>query len=323
METKWLSDFLVLARTGSFSQAAEERFVTQSAFSRRIKALESWLGADLFDRRTFPVTLTPEGHSFYDTAESIVNELNQNRADFQRLSEQHQPDIRLSAASTLAISFVPQWLDQLRRALSDFTVGVHTHDFFEMVQLLSDRKMDFVLQFSHPEIPMFFESHRFDAIKLGKDVLHLLSPCDASGTALYDLEQPEKQDLDYIGYAQTGYFNKVENLLLSRLGSHAPAFRRYSESGTCEFIKQMALVDKKLCWLPNCSAYEEIRAEKLKPVGNQSFDMDLEIWIYKNRDAPSPLVQSIWSVLEENPCIDHLVEMAAPHLAPEQVSVPE
>ena len=35
LETNWLEDFIVLAATRSFSQAAEKRFVTQPAFSRR------------------------------------------------------------------------------------------------------------------------------------------------------------------------------------------------------------------------------------------------------------------------------------------------
>ena len=59
MELKWLEDFLSLARTGNFSRSAEERHVTQSAFSRRIQALELWLGVSLIDRSNYPTTLPP------------------------------------------------------------------------------------------------------------------------------------------------------------------------------------------------------------------------------------------------------------------------
>ena len=41
LESKWLEDFSALAATRSFSQAAERRFVTQPAFSRRIRSLEA------------------------------------------------------------------------------------------------------------------------------------------------------------------------------------------------------------------------------------------------------------------------------------------
>jgi len=44
MELKWLEDFVSLAETHSFSRSAELRHVTQPAFSRRIQALEAWLG---------------------------------------------------------------------------------------------------------------------------------------------------------------------------------------------------------------------------------------------------------------------------------------
>ena len=48
MNLSWLEDFLALAASGNFSRAAQERHMTQPAFSRRIRALEEWLGATLF-----------------------------------------------------------------------------------------------------------------------------------------------------------------------------------------------------------------------------------------------------------------------------------
>ena len=50
VDQKLLEDFLSLCRHRSFSHAAQERNVTQPAFSRRIRALEEWLGVVLFDR---------------------------------------------------------------------------------------------------------------------------------------------------------------------------------------------------------------------------------------------------------------------------------
>ena len=55
IETKWLYDFLTLEACRHFSQAAEERNISQPAFSRRIKALESAVGVLLFDRTTSPL----------------------------------------------------------------------------------------------------------------------------------------------------------------------------------------------------------------------------------------------------------------------------
>lgn len=72
MEHGWLLDFLALVETGSFSEGARIRNSSQSAFSRRIKALEFWLGARVVDRATQPVTLTTDGLKFVDRAKDLL-----------------------------------------------------------------------------------------------------------------------------------------------------------------------------------------------------------------------------------------------------------
>ncbi|MES2899946.1 MAG: LysR family transcriptional regulator [Pseudomonadota bacterium] len=79
MDTKWAEDFICLADTRSFSRSATERHASQSAFSRRIQALESWLGAELVDRSCTPLSLTPAGHVFRRLAVNIVQQANQAR----------------------------------------------------------------------------------------------------------------------------------------------------------------------------------------------------------------------------------------------------
>lgn len=68
MDLKWLKDFVSLANTGSLSRSTARRDVTQSASSRRIRALERWLGVDLIDRSTYPMTLTEVRRLFRATA---------------------------------------------------------------------------------------------------------------------------------------------------------------------------------------------------------------------------------------------------------------
>lgn len=67
-----LPALLSAARLGSFSAAAVELGVTHGAVSRRIQAIEHWLGARLFDRHGRGVSLTPAGELFARTAEQSV-----------------------------------------------------------------------------------------------------------------------------------------------------------------------------------------------------------------------------------------------------------
>ena len=68
----WLEDFLALASTGNFTRAAEDRHSSQPAFSRRIRALEEWIGASLVDRSTQPARLTEVGEWFRSVAAELV-----------------------------------------------------------------------------------------------------------------------------------------------------------------------------------------------------------------------------------------------------------
>jgi len=44
MDTRWFQDFVTLAEVRNFTRAAEIRNVSQAAFSRRVQALEHWVG---------------------------------------------------------------------------------------------------------------------------------------------------------------------------------------------------------------------------------------------------------------------------------------
>ncbi|NPD70301.1 LysR family transcriptional regulator (plasmid) [Lichenicola cladoniae] len=50
MDHGWLEDFLAAADCLHFARAAERRHMTQSAMSRRIQSLETWVGVSLFSR---------------------------------------------------------------------------------------------------------------------------------------------------------------------------------------------------------------------------------------------------------------------------------
>jgi len=75
MELQWIEDFLTLAECGSFSRAAEQRNVTQPAFSRRIRSLEHWVGTELIDRSSHHIKLTPAGQTFMPAAAGVKRRL--------------------------------------------------------------------------------------------------------------------------------------------------------------------------------------------------------------------------------------------------------
>ena len=70
-----LRAFEAAARHLSFTRAAEELAVTQAAISHQVKALEEWLGVDLFIRRNRKLFLTEAGQAYLPPLTNAFNEL--------------------------------------------------------------------------------------------------------------------------------------------------------------------------------------------------------------------------------------------------------
>src|SRR5215831_7280065 len=71
----FIQGFEAAARNLSFTKAAEELFITQSAVSRQVKALEDHLGVTLFERRQRALALTESGHALYRVATDVLERL--------------------------------------------------------------------------------------------------------------------------------------------------------------------------------------------------------------------------------------------------------
>ena len=115
MDFRWLQDFLSLAETGSFTAAAETQHSSQPAFSRRIQALETWLGAELIDRTRYPTTLTAAGEQFRKQAAEMVQRLIDARGELHGDPVGGPETITIALPHTLAITRFPGWWTGLTR----------------------------------------------------------------------------------------------------------------------------------------------------------------------------------------------------------------
>lgn len=75
MNLRHLRTFVTIAETGSFQAAAERLFLTQSAVSMQMKALEESLQAELFDRGKRPPVLSALGRALLDRARDLVDQV--------------------------------------------------------------------------------------------------------------------------------------------------------------------------------------------------------------------------------------------------------
>ncbi|HEX7645885.1 MAG TPA: LysR substrate-binding domain-containing protein [Noviherbaspirillum sp.] len=297
MDIKWVEDFLSLAQTRNFSRSAEDRNVTQSALSRRIRALEAWVGADLVDRSTYPLALTPSGKIFSATATEAVRLLQDTRAMLRGQSADDNM-LRVSAGHTLSLNFFPMWLNSVRSRHGGIRARILPANVHDSVLSLVEGNCDLLLCYHHPDLPIELDPVKYQCASLGSDVVMPVSIPNRSGHAAFSLPGAKGSPTPRLGYTATSFFGRVVERIVSRAdkGSH---FVNVYESDMAELLKHMALAGHGLAWLPESCIVRELAEGRLVRAGSEQWSLSLEIRLYRAVDNHKPLLDELWSALDK------------------------
>lgn len=100
---------------GSFTIAADECHISQSAISQQIKALEEELGYPLLERKNRTFELTPAGRFFYEKSLGITRQLDKLCEDTKRIANNEDAKLRLGYLKNYGGT-------EFRRAVAEFSV---------------------------------------------------------------------------------------------------------------------------------------------------------------------------------------------------------
>jgi DNA-binding transcriptional LysR family regulator len=295
MEAKWLEDFLSLADTRSFSRAASDRHLTQSALSRRIAALEAWLGAKLIDRSVSPIRLTSTGIMFRGQAAEILRGIYAARtvAHVHELVADGVEVVRLSVVHTLLFTFIPGRLRQLRDDLTHIKAKVQAVNVPDGVQKLVDGETDLFVAFHHPQLPVLLDANRFPFLTLGVDRLLPISAADNQGGPFYRLPGDEENALPFMAYAPGTFLGNVVEMLI--LNAVRPCcLRRTFETEMSEAVKAMVVAGNGVGWLPESCIARELNDKTVAAAGGDDWSTDLEIRVYRSSDGQNAAAEEMW-----------------------------
>ena len=128
MDTSSLRTFLAIAETGSFSTAAEKLYLTQSAISKRIQALEIELDTQLFDRIGRQTVMTPAGEIFFGRAQTILQQLEDSHREIDNLKGEVAGTLHIGTSHHIGLHRLPPILKRLNQKFPDLTLDIHFMD---------------------------------------------------------------------------------------------------------------------------------------------------------------------------------------------------
>jgi len=298
MELKWLEDFLVLCEFRNFRVSSERRFVSQPAFSRRIKSLETWVGARLIDRTTQPVQLTEAGETFKPVAQEIVRLANRSLKDMKAKTSRDKLKINFSTLNTLAQFFMPGWLKQLQPFIETDLFSVRT-DFIHInsyLCALEEGTVDFFICYEDPSGTVLNDTKRFSSIQLGVEKLVPVVSPDKDGNPTWWLPDNPTSAIPYLHTTSTLTVWPIKNHLKKRYG-HLK-FETVYETSIASALKAMAVEGYGVAWVPQSIVAEDLADNRLVRAGGEDDDIPVNINIYKCGNNHEPRVEKFWRVLQ-------------------------
>lgn len=293
MRLEWLEDILAVAHTGSLSEAAERRHLTQSAFSRRIRQIEAHIGVELFDRARKPVQLCPTTTAQRDQIERLAGELRQLQFDLRRGAQIQSSQVTIACQHALTATLAPAIVDESVTNNPNVFVRLRSANLDQCLALLLSRQADIAIIYRLPGTDHPVRSDFVETIVIGTD---RLIPVIAADRVAWLDENLAHNELPCVIYPAEVFLGNVQQRKV--LSALRPDLRPVKKAETALTIAglEMALVGFAVAWIPHILAQARLRDGSLVDLSDRLPECELEVTAVRlsgNEEATQP--QSVWS----------------------------
>ncbi|WP_027339627.1 LysR family transcriptional regulator [Halonatronum saccharophilum] len=137
--------FYYVAQNLSFSQAAKDLFISQSAVSQSIKSLEKELNTSLFIRNTKKVSLTKEGQLLFKHIEPAFNLIKSGERSIQEINSFENGEIHIGANDTISKDFLLPYLQKFHQLYPQIHIQITNRTSNTCVELLKQGRVDLII----------------------------------------------------------------------------------------------------------------------------------------------------------------------------------
>lgn len=292
MNPIWLEDFLALAETGNFSRAAAQRHSSQPAFSRRIRALEEWIGQPLVDRSAQPARLTEVGTWFRDTAADLLARTRRLPAQAAAVAQAQAGPLRIAATHALSFTVVPGWLRGLEERITLGPLQLLSDVLERCEALLAQGQVHFVIAHAHAAVRSPLDAAGHAWVCIGRDDLLPVAAPGADGQPLHRLDATGPQAAPLLLYSDASGLGRLWRATIApRL--HGGAAQAAVTAHLASVLRTLALEGRGIAWLPQALVAQDIASGRLVAAGDAGWEVPLEIRLWRGL-AGGDGAQGLW-----------------------------
>ncbi|OPY64951.1 MAG: HTH-type transcriptional activator CmpR [Syntrophorhabdaceae bacterium PtaU1.Bin034] len=302
MNLNQLRAFHSVVKTGTFSRAAENLFVTEPAVFIQVRSLERCLGFKLLDKSGKDLTLTETGKLLYEYAEKIfvlVDEADKAVKEIQEVKSGH---LRVAAANTLAQYLMPMVISSFRDNYPRIHLHVDEGSSTEVVKgILAHRyEVAVVARVPYPD--------KINVLPLSRDEVLLITSPQSS---LSLVSKCSLRDLDGQPMICKDIRSATGQAIWTELEKRNVKPSSIIEAGNTEFIKALVGDNKGVSFLAKLCVIDEIDRGELVavPIEEGPFYLQIDAIHLKGKDL-SPAASKFLHFLQQgdNPLnLEHLI----------------
>ena len=290
MDFAWLEDCIALADTLNFSRAADRRHVTQPAFSRRIRALEEWLGTPLFVRTTHGVGLTEAGEYFQRQARTHIRELVQSRRRALEIAVSKNGALTLTATHVLSFTFFPRWIRSNDHLLSLGNINLISDTMLACENAMLRGDTQFLLCHFHDDMGIRLGPAEFTSVVVGHDVLvPVCTPSPSGGAQWPLLDRP----LRLLSYTEQSGLGRIVSGVWRDGRASTPVFK----SHLAATLLSMTRAGEGTAWLPRTLVEEDLATGRLVPAAPAEYAIPVQIRLFRPIALQSSRDEEHWQML--------------------------
>ncbi|WP_313799978.1 LysR family transcriptional regulator [Cytobacillus sp.] len=268
MDIKHMQYFMEVTRTGSFTKAAENLYITQPALSRIIKSLEADVGATLFIRSRKSLILTDAGNVLYKHAQVIEKQLQLLETELASMITMRKGHIRIGLPTIVNSFFFSKLIASFHQEYPEVTFQLEEDGSKRIEEKIMNGKLDFGV------VVLSDKNDQLDEYTFVNEKLTLVVP---SSHHLIEKQEVALQELKDEAFIMFNQDFELRNLILKACKEANFQPRIISETSQLDFIEELVASNLGITLLPESTSKELTADVQTIAVTNPVIEWNLAI----------------------------------------------
>lgn len=285
--------FHLVVKHRSFTRAAREAGLSQSALTRQMQSLESRLGLDLINRTTRSVEITEAGHYLAAEAARLVGGVAATLDGLHAAFGSARPEVRVSVSRTLAMAHMPGLFHANHQRHPEVTCRVGYHAGNAILTALDVNETDIGVLCPPPKLP--------DSVKITlrfKDRFELIAPAALASRAPTKRAERMKSWLQLQSWLLIDSGTNTGQLLRRWMKRKGLAVTPSMELDSFDLIINLVASGYGIAWVPRRALALYRRKESLVTLPfPEHFERDVVVLTRKHRRLPSHVARFVENIL--------------------------